>query len=153
MCRSKREDRFILKYADDSVIVSLLQGNETGHGPVAQDFVDWCDKSFLHMNISKTKDMYIDFRKLPSAKELTSIKGQTVECVDNYKYLGTIIDNKLNFETNCEAVYKKGNQRLYCLRKFSSFHIDSKMLTMFYRCFIESDISFSLVSWFSNLSL
>ena len=122
MCRSKREGRFIVKYADDSVIVSLLQGNETGHGPVAQDFVDWCDRSFLHMNISKTKDMHIDFRKLPSAKELTSIKGQTVECVDNYKYLGTIIENKLNFETNCEAVYKKGNQRLYCLRKLIVSH-------------------------------
>lgn len=91
MCRSNREDRFILKYADDSVIVSLLQGNETGHGPVTQDFVDWCDRSFLQLNIPKTKDMHIDLRRTPRATELTSIKGQTVECVDNYKYLGTII--------------------------------------------------------------
>ena len=153
MCRSSREDRFILKYADDSVIVSLLQGNETGHGPVVQDFVDWCERSFLQMNISKTKNMYVDFRKLPRAKEPTSINGQIVECVDNYKYLGTIIDSKLSFEANCEAVYKKANQRLHCLRKLSSFHIDRKMLTMFYRCFIESVLSFSLVSWFSNLPL
>ena len=76
-----------------------------------------------------------------------------MERVDNYKYLGTIIDNKLNYETNCEAVFKKGNQRLHCLRKLCSFHIDSKMLTMFYCCFTESVISFSMVSWFSNLSL
>ena len=55
--------------------------------------------------------------------------------------------------SNCEAVYKKGHQHLYSLRKLSSFHIDSKMPTMFYHCFIESVISFSMVSWFSNLSL
>ena len=97
--------------------------------------------------------MYVDFRKLPRAKEPTSINGQIVECVDNYKYLGTIIDSKLSFEANCETVYKKANQRLHCLRKLSSFHIDRKLLTMFYRCFIESVISFSLVSWFSNLPL
>ncbi len=97
MCRSSREDRFILKYADDSVIVSLLQGSETGHGPVVQDFADWCDRSFLQMNISKTKNMCIDFRKLPRAKESTSINGPAVECVNKYKYLGTIIDDKLNF--------------------------------------------------------
>ena len=148
ICCSSREDRFILKYADSSVIV-----NETGHGPVAQDFVDWCDRSFLQMNIWKTKDMLIGFRKLSRANELTIIKGQTVECAKNYKYLGIIIDNKLNFEANCEAVPKKGNQRLCCLRKLSSLHIDSKMLTMVYLCFIESVISFSLLSWFSNLCL
>ena len=55
--------------------------------------------------------MLIDFRKLSRANELTIIKGQTVECAKNYKYLGIIIDNKLNFEANCEAVPKKGNQR------------------------------------------
>ena len=48
---------------------------------------------------------------------------------------------------------KKGSQRLYCLRKLSSFHIDRKMITVFYSYFIESVISFSLVSWFSNLPL
>lgn len=91
--------------------------------------------------------MYMDFRKPPRAKEPTSIKGQTVECVDNYKYLGTIIDSKLSFEANCESGCKKANQRLHCLRKLSSFDIDRKLLTMFYRCFIESVISFSLVTW------
>lgn len=143
----------IMKMTDDSVIVSLLKDNETGHGPIVQEFVDWCEQSFLQLNISKTKNMYVDFRKHSSVKETISIKGQTVECVDNYKYLGTVIDSKLTFVANCESVYKKANQRLHCLRKLSFFHIDRKLLTMFYRCFIESVISFSLVSWFSNLSL
>ena len=28
-------------YADDSAIVSLLQGNENGHGPNVDSFVKW----------------------------------------------------------------------------------------------------------------
>lgn len=44
MRRSNREDRTILKYADDTVIISLLQDNETSHGPVVNDFLDWCKK-------------------------------------------------------------------------------------------------------------
>ena len=153
MCRSNRDDRFILKYADDSVIVSLLRDNETGHGEIVQEFVDWCEKSFLQLNISKTKNMHVDLRRHVSGKDVTSIKGQTVECVESYKYLGTIMDSKLTFVANCESVYKKANQRLHCLRKLSSFHVDKRLLSMFYRCFIESIISFCLVSWFGNLPL
>ena len=153
MCQSTFNNRFILKYADDSVIVSLLQGNENSHGPIIDSFVRWCEDSHLHLNTLKTKDMAIDFRKNASTPESIIIKGQAIERVQSYKYLGTIIDSTLNFKENCEAVCKKGHQRLYCLRKLSRFHIDKTMMTLFYRAFIESVLAFSLVSWFGNLPL
>ena len=53
----------------------------------------------------------------------------------------------------CEAVCKKGHQRLHCLRKLSSFNIDKTMMSLFYCAFIESILTFSLASWFVNLSL
>lgn len=77
------------------------------------------------MNITKTEEMFIDFRKLTRAQEPAVIEGQTVECVGKYKYLRTIIDSKLTFGANCEAAYKKGNQLIYCLRKLSFCHIDN----------------------------
>ncbi len=76
-----------------------------------------------------------------------------MDCVDSYRYLGTIIESQLTFEKNCENVCKKGHQRLFCLRKLSRFHIDKTMMILFYRAFIESVMSFSLVSWFGSLSL
>ncbi len=36
-CRTSYEDRHINKYADDAVIVSLLQEQDQGHGPVVED--------------------------------------------------------------------------------------------------------------------
>ena len=63
MCQSSFKDRIILKYEDDSKNVSLLQPNENSHGPIVKHLVKWCEKSFLQLNVSKTKDVVIDFRK------------------------------------------------------------------------------------------
>ena len=53
-CRSQNENRYILKFTDHSVIVSLLHDKETAHGPVVNDFVHWCDSVFLQLNVTKT---------------------------------------------------------------------------------------------------
>ncbi|XP_035534965.1 complement C3-like [Morone saxatilis] len=39
--------------------------------------------------------------------------------VSAYKYLGVTLDNKLDWSTNSEAIYKKGLSRLYFLRRLS----------------------------------
>lgn len=47
--------------------------------------------------------MVIDFRGTIHTHEDTLIKGQTIEVEQSYKYLGTVIDDKLNFVANCEV--------------------------------------------------
>ncbi len=56
-CRSMHENSYIIKYADDSVVVSLLHEQDLGHGPVMEDFISWCDRFSLQLNVNKTKDM------------------------------------------------------------------------------------------------
>ena len=152
-CRSNHDNRFIIKYADDSVIVSLLSNSEDGHGQITEDFLTCCKDTFLELNISKTKDLCIDFRRGPHATQYTVIHGQPVETVSNYKYLGTIIDDKLKFDENTDSLCKKGQQRLYCLRKLAKFNIDKNLMKMFYSAYIHSAITFSIVCWFGNLSI
>ena len=77
--------------------------------------------------------MFIDFRRQAHSQEALTIKGQTIK---PHKYLGTVIDSTLNFDLNCEAVCKKGRQRLHCLRKLSSFNLDKTMMSLFYCAFI-----------------
>lgn len=115
---SRHKDRFILKSADDTVIVSLLTEDVNCHGPVVNDFMT-CDSAFLQVNIKKTKYMVIDFRSSPSSPQPTSVKGQMRKSVSSYKYLGLIIDNKLRIDTHVETVCKKGQERLHCLRRLS----------------------------------
>lgn len=42
-----------------------------------------------------------------SARPPAYIHGQVEEVVESYKYLGTIIDNKLSFEANIDTVCAK----------------------------------------------
>lgn len=78
------------------------------------------------------------------AQATTSIKGSIVECVWCYKYLGTIIDSKLNFKSSFEAACKNGDQRLSCLRKRSRFHANKTTMVLFQHASARSVLSFPL---------
>ena len=87
----------------------------------------------------------------PQSPRKSLANGETVDIVKSYKYLGTIIDDKLKFDLNTDMLYKKGQQRLYCLRKLAKFSIDKTLMKLFYSAYIESVISFSIICWYGNL--
>jgi len=64
--------------------------------------------------------MAIDFQKTTNPAAPTVIKGSLVECVDCYKYLGTVLDRNLKFNLNTTAICKKGLQILYFLRRLGA---------------------------------
>lgn len=69
-----------------------------------------------------------------------------------YKYLGTILDDKLAFEANTERICKKVNQRMFYLRKLRSFYVGSSLMKMFYSFFfIESILTFCNLSLVYNI--
>ena len=76
-----------------------------------------------------------------------------VERVSIYRYLGTLIDDKLTFQQNTDAVYKKCQQRMYLLRKLRSLNIRPDILKAFYSSHIESVVTFSFLSWFGGLTV
>ena len=69
------------------------------------------------MNVSKTKEMCTDFRKNQRCPKPVYIKGEAVERVDTYKYLGVGFDSNLNWKENSNSVLKNVNSRMYCMRK------------------------------------
>ena len=50
-------------------------------------------------------------------------------------------------------VYKKANQRLYFIRKLKNVHVDTVIMTMFYRSIVESVLSFCISCWYGNATL
>lgn len=66
-------------------------------------FVGWCNNNQL--NIFKTKEMVIYFRRLRPKPDPFSIQGTDVDLVSNCKYLGVQLDNTLDWSSHMEAVY------------------------------------------------
>lgn len=56
-----------------------------------------------------------------------------------------IIDNNLKFDANTDMQCKKGQQRLYCLRKLAKFTTDKNLMKLFNSAYVHSVISLSLI--------
>lgn len=88
-CRSRQEDSYLIKFSDDTALLSLLYGSESNHQSPLTDFISWCDCNFLDLNVSKTKELVIDFRRKKEIPTECIIHNEKVEIVSSYKYLGT----------------------------------------------------------------
>lgn len=86
------------------------------------------------LNVRKTKEIIFDFRRTykPTSHEPLIIHNRPIDQVSDYKYLGTVIDNKLKFARNSEVVSRKANRRLYFLRKLWEFGVDNRILILFF---------------------
>ena len=97
--------------------------------------------------------MIVDCRRQEHSPGKTLIHNNKVEIVSKYKYLGTIFDDKLKWDDNTKEIVKKGQQLLYHSRKLNYFSVDQKILTLFYKSFIESVLSFTFICWFHSLGV
>ena len=115
--------------------------------------MEWCNNNFLNLNVKKAKELIIDFRTKDHVVEPLAIQGEHVDMVTNYTYLGSDVDNKLKGCDNVNKIYKKANKRLYFLRKLKNVNVDKSILTMFYKCIIQSVLTFCIACWYGSTSV
>ena len=143
------ENTIFIKYSDDTAIVDL--SNSIPHYIEEVDrFTTWCKDNFLHLNVTKTKELLIDFRKQPLAVSPITIDGEIVE---KYKYLGIILDNKLKFDSNVLNIHKKCHYRIYCLQRLRNIGINSKILALYYQSCVETLLTSCLICWYGSVNL
>ena len=74
---------------------------------LVERFSNWCRDNSLDLNVKKTKEMLIDFRKAPTVTPDLFPDGVKVERVTEYKYLGIVLDNKLNLNKNIDFIHSQ----------------------------------------------
>jgi len=125
------------------VVECIRDGQDLEYRALINSFVEWCGNNHLQLNVTKTKELVIDFRRKET--QLTPLCISAVN-VDSYKSRMVYIDNKLNW-TNMEALYRKGQSQLYFLWRLKSFDICNKMLNMFYQSVVASSLFYAVVCW------
>ena len=107
------ENTIFMKYSDDTAIVDLSNSIPHYIAEVGR-FRTWCKDNILDLNVSKTKELLIDFRKQPLSVSSITIDGEIAERVEKYKYLEIILENKLKFDSNLLNINKKCQYKIYC---------------------------------------
>ncbi|KAI5090818.1 hypothetical protein C0J45_19679 [Silurus meridionalis] len=107
-----------IKFADDMTVVGLISKNdESAYREEVQRLTAWSGANNLSLNIDKTKEMVVDFRRTPSDYSPLIIDGSSVEIVKSTKFLGVHLADNLTWSLNTSSITKKAQQRLCFLRR------------------------------------
>ncbi|KAL0167353.1 hypothetical protein M9458_039197, partial [Cirrhinus mrigala] len=150
-CTSKDPSVKLLKFADDTTLIGLIQdGEESAYRQEVKELAVWCSHNNLELNTLKTVEMIIDFRRNPPALPPLSIMDSTVAAVETFKFLGSVISQDLKWVTHINSIVKKAQQRLYFLRQLRKFNLPQELLKQFYSAVIKSVLCTSVTVWFGS---
>ena len=86
----------------------------------------------MKMNISKCKELIIDFAKDKQDFPPLIINGIAVERVSSAQVLGLIVQDNMNWKKHVINVVKKAGKRLYMLRVLKRANADTNTLITVY---------------------
>ena len=82
-CAAKFPSNSIFKFADDTTVVGRISNNdETEYRNEIENLVNWCGDNNFSLNVNKTKEIVIDFRKCKGEHAPVDINGDEVEMVE-----------------------------------------------------------------------
>ncbi len=151
-CKSKDPSVKLLKFADDTTLIGLIQdGDEFAYTQEVMELAVWCSLNNMELNTLKTVAMIVDFRRYPPALPPLTIINSTVTAVESFRLLDTNISQDLKWDNHMETIVKKkAQQRLYFLRQLRKFNLPQELRNQFYSAIIESVLCTSISVWFSS---
>jgi hypothetical protein len=83
--------------------------------------MEWCQENNLSLNVNKTKELIVDFRRQQRDHAPIHIDGAAVERVKSFTFLCLHITENLKWSIHTDSVGNKAQQRLFNLRRLKKF--------------------------------
>ena len=109
--------------------------------------VEWLQANRLSLNVNKTKFMFFKpKRKKVDHNILLTMCGVSIHEVENIKFLGVILDNKLLWKDHISYICKKVSKCIGILYRAKAFINRESLLTL-YHSFLYPYLTFSIHVW------
>ena len=148
ICTSSHKGNFVL-FADDTTVLFQNDNLQDAIIEAENEFshiLNWLNANKLSLNIKKTKVLIFD-NKIPCTTDIIlNIGGTLVSSTSTAKFLGTIIDNKLNWNDHISFVSKKIARAngIICRLKH---YLPKKTLLTLYNTLILPHLNYNLLVW------
>jgi hypothetical protein len=107
-------------------------------GEEVRALAEWGQENKLSLNVNKTKELIMDFRKQQRENAPVHIDGSAVEKVESFKFLGVHVTDNLKLSTHTDNVAKAAQKYLFNLRRLQKFSLAPMTLRNLHQCQIES---------------
>ena len=133
-------------FADDCLLYRKIN-NKEDHQILQHDLHNlelWANKWLMSFNVSKCEVLRISLR---NALEFSYILYNfPLHIVSEARYLGVIIDSKLNFNKHTDVICKKANSALSFLRR-NLLSCNSKIKSDAYLMYVRPILEYAICSW------
>lgn len=136
-------------FADDKKIACTIKHiDDTNNLQLAiNNFIDWCDKNELEVNLSKCKIITFSHKQQPIIRDYYIKDQQKIERVHEIRDLGVILNSKLDFKSHIEYTIKKTNSVLAFVRRTCRANFGTEVATLMYKLLVRSNVIFGCVIW------
>ena len=135
----------LLLFADDMAILGKSPAEVQSH---LDKLYVYCNAWGLNVNTAKTKIMVFRKRGRLKENEKWSYNGNDIEVVDNFNYLGTVLNYTGSFKLNQEHLVGKALKALNTLLfKCNEFDIKPKIFCQLFDAFVGSILNYASEVW------
>jgi hypothetical protein len=75
---ARHDSNTIIKFADNTTVVGLITDNDERAYREVRELAMWCQNNNLSLNVTKTKEMIVDYRKRRTEHSPILINGAVV---------------------------------------------------------------------------
>jgi EAL domain-containing protein (putative c-di-GMP-specific phosphodiesterase class I) len=101
-CVAKHDSNSIINFAEDTTVIT--DNDETAYKEEVRDLAVWCQDNNLSLNVSKTKELIVDYRKRRAEHGHIHIDGAVVEQLESFKLLEVHMTNKLSWSKHTKKL-------------------------------------------------
>ena len=103
----------ILLYADDIV---LIAPEEESRQKMLDFVAEWCRKWRMYVNSDKTQVVHFRQHCVEQSQYIFKLGSDVLKTVQNYKYLGVVLDEHMDFELNASILAEAAGRALGAIR-------------------------------------